>query len=386
MKRLSIRPRSNFAVDAARLGFTFASSGGEAYWNDQACYMFSLKQIENDVEAAAHELHGLCMELVGKIFANDEYLTKMRIPEHAWHLIAKSWKKELSLYGRFDLSYDGKSPPKLLEYNADTLTSLFESAVVQWYWLEDIKERGDLLKTADQFNSLHERLVARWLQIVRNGVVHCTGILENEEDKCTIDYIRSTAQLAGLSTNTVDISQIKLDRLTSRFLDSAGRRIDTIFKLYPLEWLFNDDFGREKAMFSTQFIEPAWKIILSNKGLLPMLWEMAPRHPNLLPCFFEGDPRASELSGAYVRKPIYGREGANITIVDNLLRIEGQKHGYGAEGFVIQGLHRLPQFDNRFPVLGAWMVGDDPAGLGIREDITPITTNRAQFVPHAIMN
>jgi glutathionylspermidine synthase len=36
------------------------------------------------------------------------------------------------LYGRFDLAYRGDGPPKLLEYNADTPTALFEAAVVQW--------------------------------------------------------------------------------------------------------------------------------------------------------------------------------------------------------------------------------------------------------------
>ena len=49
--------------------------------------------------------------------------------------------------------YDGKAPPRLLEYNADTPTALLEASVAQWFWLQDC------FPTADQFNSIHERLI-----------------------------------------------------------------------------------------------------------------------------------------------------------------------------------------------------------------------------------
>ena len=64
-----------------------------------------------------------------------------------------------------------------------------------------------------------------------------------------------------------------------------------MFKLYPWEWLFREDFGASLAGSPTRWLEPPWKAILSNKGILPLLWAMFPRHPNLLPAFFEDDPR-----------------------------------------------------------------------------------------------
>ena len=51
-----------------------------------------------------------------------------------------------------------------------------------------------------------------------------------------------------------------------------------------------------REMFSTKledagvrWLEPAWKSIISNKALLPLLWEMFPNHPNLLPAYFAED-------------------------------------------------------------------------------------------------
>ena len=134
----------------------------------------------------------------------------------------------------------------------------------------------------------------------------------------------------------------------------------------------------------TRFIEPPWKAILSNKGILPLLWAMAPGHPNLLPSFFEDDPARARLGGRYARKPLYSREGNNITLVSGGERLEGEQGLYGVEGYVWQALAPIPSFDGRYPVIGSWIVGDKACGIGIREDTTPITRNTSRFVPHAI--
>ena len=127
------------------------------------------------------------------------------------------------------------------------------------------------------------------------------------------------------------------------------------------------------------------KAILSNKGALALLWDMAPNHPNLLPAFFEHDPRKADLGARFARKPIYSREGANVLIVDGDRVVAREDGAYGAEGFIRQGLAALPNFDGLYPVLGAWVVGDEACGLGVREDETPITRNSSRFVPHAII-
>ena len=125
-------------------------------------------------------------------------------------------------------------------------------------------------------------------------------------------------------------------------------------------------------------MEPAWRTVLNSKGLLPVLWELFPGHPNLLPAYGSSEP----LSGVpYVSKPIQSREGANISIV-------GVNDGYSTSGpyggaRIYQAYTPLFNSDGRRAVIGAWMVGDKPAGLSVREDRTPITGSGSQFVPHA---
>jgi glutathionylspermidine synthase len=266
--------------------------------------------------------------------------------------------------------------------NADTPTAVFEAAVFQWYWLEDGLSRGFIPRDGDQFNSIHEKLVARWRDVAKQKLVHFVCMKRSAEDFGTVSYLEDCAKQAGFSTDNLDMSAIGLRGCT--FVDLLGRSMQSIFKLYPWEFMLADEFGRSPAMANTQFIEPPWKMLLSNKGMLAYLWEMEPGHPNLLPTFFDHDARAADLGPDFARKPIWSREGANVTLVE-AGRIVGQSSGtYGAEGYVRQALVGLPAFDGNFPVVGSWLVGDEAAGMGIREDVSRITTDRARFVHHII--
>ncbi|WP_342362409.1 glutathionylspermidine synthase family protein [Terrarubrum flagellatum] len=385
MRRIISRERPNWRDKAAELGFSFHSPGGEPYWDESAFYGFTLREIELGIEQAAGDLHKLCLELVDRVVRDERLLRRLAIPQFAWSFIAESWRrKDPSLYGRFDFSFDGRGPAKLLEYNADTPTSIYEAAVFQWYWYEDCVANGTLTRSSDQFNSLHEALVARWREIAGGVSAHFASYPDDMEDRGTVAYLEDCARQAGLRTRFIAIGDIGLDS-EGDFVDLDEGEIRLLFKLYPWEWMFRDQFGKALPRASTRFVEPPWKAILSNKGILPLLWEMAPGHPNLLPAFFEDDPRRGEIGAEYVIKPIYSREGANITLVDSMRMIEGDRGPYGAEGSVRQQLAPLPLFDGNYPVIGAWIVGDSPCGMGVREDKSPITKNTSRFLPHAII-
>src|SRR6478672_12561096 len=120
----------------------------------------------------------------------ERYLGRLKIPQTFWPLISASWHNdEASLYGRLDLSFDGRGPAKLLEYNADTPTSIFEAAVFQWTWLEQAIERQIIPKRADQFNSIHDSLIAQWRSIGNGHRLHLAGNFENPEDAVTLNYL-----------------------------------------------------------------------------------------------------------------------------------------------------------------------------------------------------
>jgi glutathionylspermidine synthase len=385
MRRIACTERDDWRTTAAACGFDFHTIEGEAYWDERAYYAFSLDEIERQIEAPTGEIDAMCLELIGCAMRDDKYLRALKIPEAYWPLISESWHRdEPSLYGRLDLSFDGRGPAKLLEYNADTPTSIFEAAVFQWSWLEQAIERHIIPARADQFNSIHERLIEAWKKLGAGRHLHLAGMTENAEDAGTLAYLEDTARQAGLPTTLIDIEDIGL-RDDSRFVDLDNRPIEFAFKLYPWEWMFHDAFGSELAKAPTRWIEPPWKALLSNKGLLPLLWEMFPRHPNLLPAFFEDDSNAAQLGTSFVRKPLYSREGANVALVSQGVTLVEQQGPYGSEGFIRQALAPLPDFSGQYPVLGSWLIDHLPCGLSIREDENPITGNTSRFLPHAIL-
>lgn len=374
MRRIGLAPRPDWRAHVeATLGFGFHTIGGAPYWDETACYGFTAAEIDA-LEAATAELEQMAMALVDRVVkAGDAAYERLRIPALARPAIERSWLSgEKNLYGRFDLAWDGAGPPKLLEYNADTPTALFEAAVVQWDWLET------LWPERDQFNSLHERLIDAWRRFGLGPVpVHFAAVEGDAEDGGTVDYLRDTAIQAGLATERIAIGDIGWDGVS--FRDLADRPISVLFKLYPWEWLIGEPFGRHLLDGAAQAIEPPWKMVLSNKAALALLWEMAPGHPNLLPAAL--DPAALP-AGAIVRKPIFGREGANVEIRDGERIIAATGGDYGGEGFVYQAFQPLPDHGGHRPVLGSWVVASEPAGLGVREDGGPITSDTSRFVPH----
>ena len=373
MKRENLIPRPDWPQKMEELGFSFHSIDG-IYWDERACYAFNAEQID-ELEAATGELHQMCLETVDAIVTAGDY-QHFAIPPAFTTLVEQSWReKEKSLFGRFDFSWDGKSPPKMLEYNADTPTALIESSVAQWYWLQEVKP------SADQFNSLHEKLIARW-EVMRadfpaDRVIYFTCAGESEEDIGNLEYLRDTALQADIDARYIDITQIGWNSASNAFVDEQDKRIGVLFKLYPWEWLVRETFGQNLLKRSVKVVEPAWKMLLSNKAILPLLWKKFPDHPNLLPCFFEPGKFAID----FVKKPLYSREGANVTIktAEGELAVPGE---YGAEGFIYQAYHALPSFAGSYTVIGSWVIGDEPAGMGIREDESPVTKNTSRFLPH----
>ena len=385
MQRIVCPERDDWVATAESAGFDFHTIDGERYWDERAYYAFTLDEIERDIETPTAEIDAMCLELVGRAVDDENYLRRLKLPEAFWPLISESWRRDDgSLYGRMDLSFGPHGPAKLLEYNADTPTSIFEAAVFQWTWLEQAIERNIIPKRADQFNSIHERQIQAWKKLGGINHLHLAGITENTEDAGTLAYLEDTASQAGLATTLIDIEDIGL-RDDGQFVDLDDRAIERAFKLYPWEWMFYDAFGAKLLSAPTRWIEPPWKAILSNKGILPLLWEMFPNHPNLLPAYFEDDPNAAKLGSSFVRKPLYSREGANVALVSAGTTLMEQQGPYGAEGFIRQAFAPLPNFSDQYPVIGSWLVDHTPCGLSIREDENPITGNTSRFLPHAIV-
>lgn len=388
MQRVVMAERPEWRQRAESLEFRFHSISGEAYWDESVHYRFTLPQIEAGIEQPTLEIHELCMDLVSRAVRDEDYLRRLALPERFWDLIRSSWSHgDPHLYGRMDLAYDGDNPAKLYELNYDTPTSLYEAAVFQWIWLKDCIEAGRLPPDADQFNSLQEKLL-RALSLLAariRGPMHFASVRESVEDRATVEYLEDLARQAGIRTSYLAMEDIGRTA-DGRYTDCNNNVIEAIFKLYPWEFLFADEFSQYLRSATTTWFEPPWKSILSNKGALALLWELHPGHPNLLPAFFESMAEAaSALPAGWVRKPLFSREGANVELVTpqgGHLETPGP---YTDFPYVRQAFHALPEFAGSFALIGSWVIGDQPAGIGVREDRSLITRDTARFVPHIVV-
>lgn len=384
MQRLTLPPRPNWEARLQEVGFTWYAPTPEhpvPYWGEDACYALSAAQaarLQRDAQTLTH----MVLDATGHAIERGR-LAELGIPAFLHAAVRDSWDRDdPSVYMRLDLAYDGVNPPKLLEVNAQTPTSLIEAAVSQWQWLEDRLAAGKLPAGTTQWNTIHEGLLEQWqhLRAARGvGQLHFSAG-RNDEDIATVTYLRELAQQAGASTDFVLADQIGTSEQETHLLDHWTLPIRHLMWLWPFEFAWESRDAAYLARTHTRFIEPLWKTATGSKGLLALLHELHPGHDLLLPATLT--PGA--LGGDVVRKPLYSREGQNVTLPGQ----PSTPGDYADLGAVEQAYTPLPEYPAgdgpRYPVLGVWVAGDEVCGLGIREGRGRVTDNRATFVPHVI--
>ncbi|MBE3042967.1 glutathionylspermidine synthase family protein [Candidatus Bathyarchaeota archaeon] len=430
MRRIIVEPRPNATRLVQSQGLVYSTSestdseSGKAkniYWPDDRYYSFTSEETEL-VAKAGRDVWDMCEEAAEYILeeAPEMITEKMGVPAFAVEQIKKSWDREPSwgsVYGRFDVCFGGLDhpdprlrTPKFYEFNADTPTSLVEAGVIQWRWLEQTGHGND------QYNLITEMLVTAWernLAEIEKVLGHRPTIFfasaEDEpsgEDAMNTALMMDLAMDAGWKAKMITVEEIAFCEEDGRFYTPRGEHLTVVFKLYPWEFMVNQPFGKAafkdmerigerdeegKYVGGTVWIEAPFKMLWSNKAIFAILWQLFkddPRSKWLLPTYFE-DEKPEELT-KYAKKPIFAREGADIILHKDGKDIQDTTTGdYGKEGYIVQELAILPEFEDEegtlhYPVIGLWWVDGEAAGIGIREDRSPITTNGSTFVPHSI--
>ncbi|MGH3664151.1 MAG: glutathionylspermidine synthase family protein [Micromonosporaceae bacterium] len=425
------RPQWKAAVqrDGVVYSDTETPGGTISYWVEDAHYQVTAQDTDQ-LATACDELTAMFIEAGDHVIA-EKLFGKLGIPEFAVPAILKTWDDDdpdfhwPSVNGRMDLRW-GNDPaltaadpsladPKLLEYNADTPTCLPESTGTQWNWLSE-----NPTVSGSQWNNAFEALTAAWkrnleLFEARRGfrppVVHFlhTAQEKSGEDQMNTAVVAAAADQAGFRVKMQFIENLRLEAqdghfaflgdtptLMGQFRDQDGEPVRLAYKLYPWEWMIHEEFGKTALWNTLQrdgttWVEPPYKMLWSNKGILPILWDLfkddPARRKHLLPAYFEGEePRGFRTN--CVRKPLFGREGGNVTVIQGGEAVASHGGDYGAEGFILQEYAELPSFDTpagrRHTLTGVWMIDNESAGLCFRESAGPITDNASFFVPHVI--
>lgn len=324
MQRLAVEPCHDWRDRAEATGFRFQDGDGRPCWREDAAYRFTAPDIDI-LGDTAQRLEEMCLELVEDTVASGDYAA-FDLPDLACSLIEESWRRQdKNLFGRLDLAWDGHDAPTLLGYAADAPAGLHEASVVQAEWLDSYCNH------CDQFNGIHEMLIEAWKHFGLWGHrVHFTCSRDRAAERSASDYLRDTAMQAGLDTGFLHVDELRWNG--KRFADLTARPITVLCKLSPWDELLQAPAAASLRASGMRMIEPAWKMLLTHKALLPLLQQKFPDHENL-------------------PAPDMAPDAAPV----------------------------LPDFDGHAPVLGLWLVASRPCGLGIHESHG---NDAPRFVPH----
>lgn len=408
MKFLPIKARPQWREQAREIGYLASLMDDPPYWVEALpepfCAVFSQKEKNEIFEPAIKELNDLTLRAVENICfgdKSDQLMDQLQIPLPYRSLIRLSWKRrDRSLYGRYDFAYSN-GQLKLLELNFDTPGSLYESSIFQLLWLKEMQEQNEIDGSASQMNSIHQDLVEAFSALLAtNPTIHFATNPGSAEEEDTTRYLQSCAILAGVRSKFLYMNQLGTDR-EARLVDLEDEDISLLYKMYAWEYLIADDqkiikeSGKSFLMplleyNSTSILEPVWKCLLTNKGIIPILWKMAPESPWLLESYFEDNPASEKIKNRpYARKPLLGRQGANISLIypDQPRKSFINPGPYAKDRYVLQEIHELEQYQDYHFILGAWTICGKASGLSVRADRNSITTNDSCiFIPHIVEN
>ncbi|CAK0751882.1 putative Glutathionylspermidine synthase [Azospirillaceae bacterium] len=385
MQRHPIASRHDWQLNLRQYPYGAVATSAAAHWDESAYYSFSADEIDR-IETAANSVYGLIIDTLGHAI-DGRLLPLLGYSAETGTLIRDDWNRSRShnggsqdpraggLYGRLDFAYDGGESLKLVGCHFDGPTGLFESAIVQWNWLEA------RFPDADQFNGLHETLVERWQALAvglrARGRVHLTCATPDAGREGELAYLAALAEEAGLKTATLAIQDIGWDG--GRFRDLDDRVIAWLLKLYPWEALVADSYGAHLGRAELDFVEPLWRMPASNHGLLALLWERYPQHPHLSP--------ASLTESAVTGGPVLTRSQFGLDRAAQRLTRDGRVIAETPPAATPGGMVHLalpPYFeqDGICALLQCWLVGDKCLGMAVRESESPLFDSESTLVPH----
>lgn len=371
------------------IGFSWhTDEDGSDYISDN---LVCVKESEaNAYYEAVNELYDMFVAAAGEVIDKNRF-DELGIPFNLVDAIKMSWENEVHwhLYGRFDLAggLDGK-PIKLIEFNADTPTALFESAILQWALLKQNNQDESL-----QFNSIYESLMDNFKRLItldenvenfdelyKGWKILFSSVAGSKEEEITTKLLAHIASEAGFETNFSYVDEVEFGE-EGIFKD--GQNYEYWFKLIPWEDIAIEE--GELAMLLTQImrnqkaiiLNPAYTLLFQSKGILKILWELYPNHPLLL------ETKDEPLEGKnYVKKPVFGREGANISIVKDGKILHENVGPYGNNKSIYQEYVEFNSYENEYYQAGVFFAYEG-CGLGFRKGGI-VLDNYSKFVGHII--
>lgn len=387
---LKVNPLNDKALE--ELGFTWhTDKDGSKYVSDELVEV-SAEEAEAYYEAA-NELYDMYVEATGHVIENNLFFD-LGIPFNLIETIKKSWENDVHwhIYSRFDLAggIDGK-PIKLIEFNADTPTSLFESALLQWALLQN-----NNMDEERQFNNIYDTISQNFKRLITlfddtelfderydGWKILFSSMEGNDEEEATTKLLQQMATDAGFVTSFEYLQNVQFDE--NGIADRDGHEYEYWFKLYPWEDIATDEpelattltniMQNQKAII----LNPAYTLLFQSKGMMKILCDLFPDSPYLLKTSYE------PLKGIkQVEKTVFGREGANTKIIDaNGTVVEQNEGPYDNYKKVYQEYVDFPKDAKGVKYQAGVFFAYEACGMSFRKG-SEIMNNMSKFVGHVL--
>ena len=391
IKLKQVKPLDDSSLE--EIGFNWhTDSDGSKYISDALVVISS-----DEVQAyynATNEIYDMYVEAAEHVMENELFFD-LGIPFNLIDAIKKSWENDVHwhLYGRFDLAggIDGKDI-KLIEFNADTPTGLFETALLQWAILKHNNMDED-----KQFNNVYEAISDNFKRLITlfddieefderydNWKILFSAISNNDEEEATTKLLQQMATDAGFNTSFEFLENTHFDE--NGVYDRDENSYEYWFKLYPWEDIAVDEpelattltniMQNQKAII----LNPAYALLFQSKGMMKILCDLFPDSPYLLKTSFE------PLKGVkHVEKPVFGREGANTKIIEANGATSQENTGpYDNYKKVYQEYVEFPKDSNGAKYQAGVFFAYEACGVSFRKG-SEIMDNMSKFVGHVIV-
>ncbi|QFR33977.1 glutathionylspermidine synthase family protein [Ancylobacter sp. TS-1] len=361
-------------------------SANPDYWGLDHYYEVEGEAIERILVPAVEELWAMCTDFVGTAVADEEILTSLGIPSLAWDTVRESWERsDPVLFSRFDLSFDGRSAPKLHECNIDVVGLVYETAMFQKAWLTYQKDHASIDAAALQFADL-EGATVRAVSRMGTRPIRLSSLDGDPYDALWQYALFRILDGAGIDCDRRNYASVEAF-LSALMADGAEARVIKGFRWDRL--LEDTTLSSRIAALGPRIASPMWSLVLSSKGSLAWLWRFNRGHRNLLATFFEPAPLAD--ADGFVSKPLFSILGQGIALCDRRqpsrnLVTQGPA---GSCARVFQDLHYLPRpaGEGRGPwaSTGAWVVDGKAVAIGMTECDSPVITDLGmRYLPHVL--
>lgn len=355
---------------------------------DYASYFVISDVAETALESATNELHGLFMHATDYVLQHDHLLERFGLPQSILPRLRTSWENRLNqlITSRFDFSMSEKGL-KVYEYNCDSASCYMETGKIQGKWARNMGVKNGVDAGADLFKSL----VSAWSECEVKNIVHVLQDHDEEENYHAL-FMKSAIEAAGYEC----VRLVGLDDLhwgdDGSILDKHDNVVEWVWKTWAWETAIDQlrdecEMQEQPKTLNAQIwkagetprladvllckdimvFEPLWTLIPSNKAILPVLWALFPNHPLLLNTSFTLNEDL--VQSGYVIKPIVGRCGANIKLIDHNKNILAAQDGAFAEREnIYQQLFELPKIENYYVQVSTFTAAGQYAGAGVRVD------------------